>query len=61
MSNRIDEETVPPCVICGKVWKRKDAKYWVYHRSVGVVCLSHRWVSKWYANLIKKEKNYGNA
>jgi len=53
---QLSEEYLPPCVICKKVWQRKDAlegKY-VYHDSKGVVCRHHPGVMEWINELIEK-------
>ena len=39
------------CFVCHKQHKRSDTDQYVYHDSVGVVCLSHHGVEKWYKEL----------
>jgi NAD-dependent SIR2 family protein deacetylase len=46
------DELVPPCVICGKIWQRKDVEKWCYHISRGVVCRHHHGVKEWYDDMI---------
>lgn len=48
------EEDTAPCFICKKVWKYKDSGKWVFHDSVGIVCIHHEGVQKWYDNLLKE-------
>jgi hypothetical protein len=55
-SNPICEELLPPCHICGKIWKRKDVAHWLYHESIGVVCRHHHGIQEWYDNLLKEIK-----
>jgi hypothetical protein len=51
----VENEYITPCVICGKIWQRKDIDNWVYHSSKGTVCTHHHGVTKWYSELIAKE------
>ena len=55
----LSEEEIPPCKICGKVWKRKETNGWVYHVSAGVVCRHHSGVKDWYAQLLYQSKIRG--
>jgi len=43
----LEEEKVPPCKICKKVWRRKDYEKWVYYGGT-LACLSHKGVEEWY-------------
>jgi hypothetical protein len=55
----MENEFVPPCVICGKRWQRKDADKWVYHDSRGAVCLDHHGVKEWYDEMLAKADQEG--
>jgi len=48
----LEEEKVPPCEICGKVWQRKDADKWYYFRDM-VACRHHPGVEKWYQGALE--------
>ena len=52
MKNKIEEETIPACWVCGKVWKRKDYIRWVYFNEM-VICLAHKGAAKWYNAAVK--------
>ena len=45
---KLKDEKLPPCRCCGKVWKRHETDKYVYHKSIGVVCLHHHGVKEWY-------------
>jgi len=49
----LSKEKILPCVVCGKVWQRKDVSKYVYHISRGVVCRHHYGVKEWYNNLLE--------
>jgi len=51
---KLENEELEPCVICGKVWKRKETEHYVYHVSRGVVCQRHPGVMEWYYDLLEK-------
>ena len=46
------DEKLSPCIVCKKVWKRGEVDKYVYHNSVGVVCLHHHGVKEWYKQLL---------
>ena len=50
----LSEEKIPPCKICGKIWKRKDYKKWFCYKNE-IFCLSHRRVEEF------MEKKYREA
>lgn len=52
MSKNISEEELSPCVICKKVWRRKDTAEYVYHESRGIVCRRHPGVMQWHNELL---------
>jgi len=52
MTQPLHEENLSPCVKCNKIWKRKDTDKYVYHSSVGVVCVDHKGVKEWYNKLL---------
>lgn len=48
------EEELSPCIICGKVWKRKENDGYVWLQSVGVMCQHHHGVMDfWLAEMDK--------
>jgi len=49
----MSEEKIPPCKVCGKVWRRKDADKWVYANGI-VACRKHHGVNRWYAEEMAK-------
>jgi len=51
---QLSKEYLPPCVICKKVWQRKDTDKYVYHNSKGVVCRHHEGVKEWFWELVQK-------
>ena len=51
-TEKLCNEDVLPCHICGKVWKRKDAGKWVYYDGV-LACIDHNGVKEWYNNKLK--------
>lgn len=48
----LEEEKVQPCEVCGKVWRRKDAKKWLYFRGM-LVCADHPGAEKWYQGALQ--------
>jgi len=45
-------DTIGPCCICGDWHIRQDTADYVYHQSVGVVCVKHHGVKEWYNKLL---------
>jgi hypothetical protein len=45
---KLEEETVTACLICRKIWKRKDADKWIFCKGFGVLCKCHNGVMEWY-------------
>ncbi len=52
MSN-LSEEEIPPCKICGKIWKRKDYKLWFCYRNE-IMCIHHIGVKEFMEEKYKK-------
>jgi len=50
--NKIAEETISACWVCGKVWKRKEYKEWFYFDGL-TICKNHKYATKWYNATIK--------
>ena len=54
---KLEEEEVGSCIVCGKVWKRKDVDKWYYFNGT-LVCVHHPGSVKWYqgAMIMMNEK-----
>lgn len=42
----LEEESIPPCKICGKIWKRKEYKKWFCYKDV-IFCFSHHGIKEY--------------
>ena len=49
---KLEEEHVPACLVCGKLWQRKDSKKWFYFNGI-LVCKEHPGVSDCYGVALK--------
>jgi len=47
-------EDIMTCSVCKKQHKRHETDKYVYHSSVGVVCIDHKGVKEWYEKLLKE-------
>lgn len=61
----LSKENIPPCYICGKIWKRKDYKNWVFFDN-NVFCKSHHGIEELYERRLQEadkelEKNRRKA
>lgn len=62
--NKIQAESVGHCYVCKAELFRNDVRddtsskkeeiTWVYHYSVGFVCIRHHGVREWYENKVKE-------
>ncbi len=50
----LEEEKIPPCKICGKIWQRKDYKSWFCYQDE-IFCFSHHGVKEF------REEKYREA
>ncbi len=50
-------ESVGTCYVCKKERFKDESSTWVYHQSVGIVCVHHHGVKQWYNDLLKSAEN----
>ena len=48
----LENEFVPPCYVCGKVWRRKDVEKWYFFSGI-LACKDHPGVLDWYTGAHK--------
>jgi hypothetical protein len=49
---KLEDEFVPPCYVCGKVWQRKDVEKWCFFSGI-LACKDHPGVLDWYTGAVK--------
>jgi len=46
MADKLSEETLQPCWVCGKVWQRKDSSQYAFFQNM-LCCESHHGTALW--------------
>jgi len=49
---KFEEEYIPACWVCGKLWQRMDSEKWYYFNEI-VVCKDHPGALDWYMGALE--------